>query len=252
MIKILLKQLQSLLTFCLLLISFPFNNMAFSQSLSSESLESLLNTNLELNLPDQGSPPDRENGGKRPGCPTIYDNISLTALIPQTNYGLTTLERPNFYFYVPYSKNDGVSAEFLLKYYTTQSNTINIYQQEIELGNTAGIIKINFPDHIQPLIENGIYDFSLTLTCQGTNEQIWVKSYLQRVTLNSEIQQQLNKTTLGKKLEIYAQQDLWFDLLNSVAQLYYSNPENEIIKNIWQDILQQIELENIEDKPVFF
>lgn len=250
MMKFLLQNLKSFLTFCLLLISFPFNNMAFAQQLSSESLESLLNTNLELNLPDYGSPDDRENGGKRPGCPEFSDNISLTALIPKSHSGLTTLDRPNFYFYVPYSQHDGVSAEFLLRYYPTPHNSINIYQQKIELGDTAGIIKINFPDTIEPLIENGIYDFSLTLTCEGANEQMWVTSYLQKVTLNPEIQEQLINANLGEKLEIYAQNGLWFDLLNNVAQLYYLEPENEVIKNIWRDILQQIELENIVDKPL--
>jgi len=224
--------------------------MALAQSLSSESLESLFNTNLELKLPDKGSPDNRQPSSDRPGCPEVSDNIYLTALIPQSNYGLTTLDRPNFYFYVPYSKNDGVSAEFLLRYYPTSTDTINIYQQKIELGNTAGIIKVNLPETIEPLIENGIYDFSLILTCQGTNEEIWVRSYLQRVTLNSEIQQQLINANLGEKLAIYAQQGLWFDLLNSIAQLYISNPENEAIKTIWQDILQQVELENIVDKPI--
>jgi len=246
MIKLLLKQLQSLLIFTILLISFSFKNMAFAQS-----LESLVNTNLELNLPDQGSPPDRENGGKRPGCPTISDNIYLTALIPQSNSGLTSLNRPDFYFYVPYSQNDGVSAEFVLTYIDTNTlDRINVDRQEFELGNTPGIMKINLSNSVESLSENIRYEWQLKLICHGTNDEIFVSGKMQRISLTPEIQQQLNEASLGEKIEIYAQEGLWFDLLKTVGELYYSNSENVIIKNIWQHLLEQVELNNLINKPL--
>jgi hypothetical protein len=244
--KLLIKILKFKLILLILFTGFRVNNIALAQKLSSTDQESLSNLNLELNLPPKDRPGGRNDGSERDLCPQV--EIGLTALIPQTNIGLTTSESPSFWFYIPYPKNTNISGEFSLWYEdpkTLEDTYIDI--QKINLVNTPGIVQINLA---QPLETNKSYRWQFKLNCGGSNDYTWVFGQVERVTLNSEIQNQLATATLGEKLEIYAAQGLWFDLLNTIGQLYYANPKNETIKQLWQNLLTEVDLENITNKPL--
>ena len=101
----------------------------------------------------------RRGMGSRNDCPAV--ETPLTALVPlqepvatskQTNtstsvdvWGLTTSERPMFWFYVPYTN---MSAEFVLQ----DSSENEIYKnQNIALKAKSGVIGISIPSTVIPL-----------------------------------------------------------------------------------------------------
>ncbi|MBD2206471.1 DUF928 domain-containing protein [Calothrix sp. FACHB-1219] len=204
----------------------------------------------------------RSGMGSRNDCPAV--ETPLTALVPfqervttnkQTNtstpvdvWGLTTSERPMFWFYVPY-KN--VSAEFVLQ----DSEETEIYKQEnIALTANSGVIGISLPSTVTPLEVGKTYRWFFKIRChqqQTTSVPIYVEGDIQRVKLNPSLEQQLQATTdLRQKIAIYAANGIWFDALTKLGQLRFANSNDASLAADWQSLLQSGNLENIAAFPL--
>ncbi|MEO1561143.1 MAG: DUF928 domain-containing protein, partial [Cyanobacteria bacterium J06632_19] len=119
----------------------------------------------------------RAGMGSRNNCPAVP--ISLTALAPfeeqankrtnKSNIGIvggtTTLERPKFWFYVPYTKNlENLSAEFSLQ----DSNGTDVYRENIVLPQKPGVVGISLPNTVKPLEVGKTYRWYFKVNCSNT------------------------------------------------------------------------------------
>ncbi|MBK1987642.1 DUF928 domain-containing protein [Sphaerospermopsis aphanizomenoides BCCUSP55] len=204
----------------------------------------------------------RSGMGSRNDCPAV--ETPLTALVPfqervannkQTNtstsadvWGLTTSERPTFWFYVPYSN---MSAEFVL-----QDNEENeIYkQQNIALTAKSGVIGISLPSNVASLQVGKTYRWFFKIRCnqkQITSVPIYVEGDIQRINLNPILEQQLQEATDPRqKIAIYAANGIWFDALTILGQLRFANSNDASLAADWQSLLQSGKLENIAAFPL--
>ena len=215
------------------------------------------------------APPKRPSGltpisgrragmGSRGNCPAV--KTALTALVPfepQKNArrntvqsgigtvgGLTTSERPKFWFYVPYTQQNlnQSNAEFILK----DSNKKNVYEQkQVALPSKPGVISITLPNSVKPLEVGENYHWYFKVRCdeRTTSVPIFVEGEIQRIPLNSEVAEQLKAANDPKeKIKIYAKENLWFDALNMLAQKRQSSSQNVSIQKEWQTLLQNIKL----------
>lgn len=204
----------------------------------------------------------RSGMGSRNDCPAVETH--LTALVPfqerlgtnkQTDastsvdvWGLTTSERPMFWFYVPYTN---MSAEFVLQ----DSEENEIYKnQNIALRAKSGVIGISLPSTVTPLEVGKTYRWFLKIRCnqqQTTSVPIYVEGDIQRVNLNPSLEQQLQGTTDPRqKMAIYAANGIWFDALTMLGQLRLANSDDASLAADWQSLLQSIKLENIAAFPL--
>lgn len=205
--------------------------------------------------------------GSRNLCPDVQ--IPLMALVPfkerdstknSSNksvsvtsmdvWGLTTDERPSFLFYVPYTKDiANASAEFVLQ--DSQEN--EVYKNAVSLPAKPGVIGVNLASTIAPLEVGKTYRWFFKVNCSGQESAsipIYVEGDVQRINLTSSLANQIATAQPQDKIAIYAENGIWFDALNLLAQLRKANPNNAYLASDWQSLLESIRLGNLAKAPL--
>ncbi|MEH2202728.1 MAG: DUF928 domain-containing protein [Nostoc sp.] len=205
----------------------------------------------------------RAGMGSRDNCPAV--STPLTALVPfqeeqkvgkQTNNsiigtveGLTTLERPTFWFYIPYTKDlSNSSAEFSLQ----DSAENDVYRNAIALPSKPSIIGISLPSTASLKLDK-TYRWYLKVRCNQETASIpvYVEGDIKRINLEERVVQQLEAANEPRqKIIIYAEKGIWFDALNMLAEIHISNYKDASVEEDWQSLLQSINLNNIATMPL--
>jgi Domain of Unknown Function (DUF928) len=205
-------------------------------------------------LPPGNAPGGRRTGGgRRDSCPDM--NPKLTALVPVTEadsitnvWGLTSAERPTFWFYLPYTKSSKYPTEFILQ----DSDGETKHQVDITLPEKPGIISVSIPKSVTPLAIGKQYRWFLKVYCneQKKSLPIYVEGVINRVNLNAIATQQLRTATPQQQVAIYAQNGIWYQALATLLELRQNNPKDETLQNTWETLLTEIGLIEIADKPL--
>ncbi|MBW4572865.1 MAG: DUF928 domain-containing protein [Tolypothrix carrinoi HA7290-LM1] len=205
----------------------------------------------------------RTGMGSRDNCPAV--TTALTALVPlreeqrvskQTDKpisgivgGLTTSERPTFWFYVPYTQDLTASAEFILQ----DSAENDIYRNALSLPTKPGVIGVSLPSNAS-LQVGKTSRWYLKVRCnqqQTASVPIYVEGDIQRVNLDSRVMQQLEAAVDPRqKVAIYAANGIWFDSLTMLAQLRQKNPNDASVASDWQSLLKSVNLDNVTTAPL--
>ncbi|MEH2415227.1 DUF928 domain-containing protein [Nostoc sp.] len=206
----------------------------------------------------------RAGMGSRDNCPAVPN--PLTALVPfqeeqkvagQTNKsiigivgGLTTSERPTFWFYIPYTKDlSNSSAEFSLQ----DSAENDIYRNALALPSKPSVIGISLPNTVTSLEVDQTYRWYLKVRCnqQSASIPVYVEGDIKRINLDSRVMQQLEAATDPRQqIIIYAEKGIWFDALNMLAQIRISHSNNASFEEDWQSLLHSINLDNLAKAPI--
>lgn len=206
-------------------------------------------------LPPGPPPGGRIRGGaKRGSCPKVEPD--LTALVPfmQTDsnvvnvWGLTTMERPTIWIYVPYTKSSGYPAEFVVL--NEESNPV--YQTAISLPDVPGVMGVSVGAMASPLAIGKRYRWFFNISCnpQTSNSPIYVEGVVHRITPNRAIAQQLQIGEPKQQIAIYANNGIWYDALTTLAHLRQQNPQDAQLQTEWKDLLEAINLGDIVQKPL--
>ncbi|MDQ2098721.1 MAG: DUF928 domain-containing protein [Tychonema bourrellyi B0820] len=181
----------------------------------------------------------RTGGASRGDCPMVKK--PLTALIPDTNIGLTISEHPTLWFYIPYTAVNNRSAELVL---LDEKNKL-VYSTALPLAKTSGITKVT----IAKTLEIGkTYKWVFSVICNPANRtgDKFVKGEVRRELLSSAVQNQLKEVTEEHdRAIIYAENGLWFDALTSLAELRLKAPQDQNFIEEWADLLGEIGLADI-------
>jgi Domain of Unknown Function (DUF928) len=241
----------------LLIISFSFST-SFSQAVEVKT-KSGKKATVEFvrpKLPEGTAPGGRRTGGGRRDSCQLDAPDKLTALVPVTEeiptvknvWGLTTAERPNFRFYVPYTKNSGYPAEFMFE---NEKSTL-IYKTAISLPQKPEIISVTLPNSIPPLVVDKQYRWFVKIYCDQEKQSspVYVEGVVSRVNLGAATNQQLQTAQPLQKLAIYAQNGIWYETLETLVQLKQQNPQDIVIQNNWENLLTSIGLTEIVDKSI--
>ncbi len=203
----------------------------------------------------------RAGMGSRNNCPAVP--IALTALVPLAEEqtvsktgkssmgvveGLTTSERPMFWFYVPYTSSTNLSAEFSLQ----DSTGMDVYRKAIALPPKPGVIGVSLPNTVKPLQVGKRLRWYFKVRCQQQTASlpVYVEGDIQRINLDYSVTQQL-KTAANprQKATIYAKEGIWFDALNMLAQIRHSSQDASVEQD-WQTLLQSVNLDGIATAPL--
>lgn len=215
-----------------------------------------LNKRLSFNAPDPPdniyAPGDRTGGGKR-GCEDIDNQLTgskekqLTALVPVHGLsdsglvlGLTTVEHPTFWFYVPYSRT--LSAEFVLQDEAEQP----VYQTPVSLSGTPGVVSVYLPSTAPPLEIGKRYHWYFNVNCQEQQPPVFVDGWIKREELNAALKSQLEKATPKQRVALYAANGIWYEALTASAELSRIDPKH----TDWAVMLQAIGLDDIAPEPI--
>ena len=202
-------------------------------------------TLLSLKFPpetDRGAPSRTAGGGTRGDdeefC--IQGKIPLTAMMPtRKNVGITTSANPSFLFYIP--KTTAKIAEFVV---VTEGGE-DVYVTNFNLPATSGIVEFKLPENIS-LQPNQYNQWQLALICNPKNraDDAFIQGFVQRTELSEPVKQRLQTADLSEKAEIYAQEKIWNETIQIMAQLRESQPAE------WQELLKSVGLEKFSSEPL--
>lgn len=204
--------------------------------------------------PSRGLPGRREGGGTRdPVACTQGSPSQLTALLPATNLGLTTAEYPRFFWFMPKTKAKFV--EFTLFDVDEQmEDRTPIYKTTFNLTGTPGVASLPIPSQatIPPLVVGKDYHWSVALICSVGDRarDITIDGWIQRVTPNANVTNQLAKAKPRDRAQIYANNGIWFDTVTTLADQRCADPKDTTLTDSWAELLKSVQLGAIAEQPL--
>lgn len=197
--------------------------------------------------PDIGKPQTTTGGGSR-GCefedeqkqPTPSKQQKLTALAPSNGWGLTTRDRPTFWFYVAYSRQ--LPGKFVLQDEAERT----VYQTPLTVTGTPGVVSFSLPSTAPPLEIGKRYRWYFNIYCQPEQVPVFVEGWIKRAEPNPTLNSQLEKATPQQRVAFYAAEGWWYDALTASAELHRTNPNDAN----WITLLKAVGLEAIATEPI--
>jgi hypothetical protein len=193
-------------------------------------------------------PGRRQGAGSRGGesgqcLPNPAD--SLVALLPPTNLGLTTAAYPRFFWSLPAS-NASLVEFTLYDVDAKQANRNLIYKTTFSITGEAGIASLSLPTDVTlpPLKPGQDYRWSVSLVCNSgdRSQDVTVDGWVQRVTPTATVSQQLKQADPRDRPAVYAQNSLWFDTLETLADQRCDRPKDAALTTSWTELLKSVEL----------
>lgn len=172
-------------------------------------------------------------GGRRGECSN--SQIPLTALVPysvdtslQSTYvgGITTFERPTFWFYVPYSLTEDVTADFILK----DEQGSEVYRTQVTnfpAGQSDRILSIQIPKTAKGLAVGQVYQWYFQVNCKS-KFPIYVKGGIERVRPGDASGFQATPMS--------------YDQITALGNRWRSNPQDPASAKEWADLLQSFNI----------
>jgi Domain of Unknown Function (DUF928) len=245
-----------------LIIRYALFGMALLIAVSSVPVwntASYAKTKVTFRPPGTPAPRSTTGGASRDSnmCGFSTNNNSsnlVTPLLPDTNIGLTTTERPNIFVYIPQT----IAKK---AFFSVQDDTANhYYQTTIDLPEKPGVMEIKLPDSAPKLKTNKNYKWSLAMICGESLEpdSPLVSGWIRRVEKNHNLSNQLsnqqtNQASSKNSLESVsklASNGLWYDSLSALAQLRREQPSNQTLVDSWQELLTSADLNKIAKEPL--
>jgi hypothetical protein len=185
----------------------------------------------------QESSGDRDSDYRR-------SRAELTAIVPDSKYGLTVADRPTFWVYLP--KTSAQQAILSIK----EEGINPHWQQSLSLTPEAGIIGIKLSDDAPALEIGKNYQWAVILVCgsrPNPNDPV-VAAWIKRVDEFQLIDSQLSAKTMLDKAAWYAQKGIWYDALDILVAEKKSSLDNW--NDIWVKYLQSGGLDEIANEPI--
>lgn len=188
--------------------------------------------------PDRSLPGRREGGGTRGSC--IASQPTLTALMPDSNYGTTTHGYPTLFWYVP--ETTAPLAEFEL----LDENNQPIYTTQFAVTGKSGLISLSLPATatLPPLSVGTPYHWYFSLVCdrQDRSGDVMTEGWIERISLDPALNRQLQAASESDRAMLYAQAGSWYDALATLMTLHCSQPNDAAIVTKWQTLLDSVGL----------
>jgi Domain of Unknown Function (DUF928) len=248
--KLFFQQLVALTIFSMIVINSLDSSLALGQKSAS------VHFNPPPPPPDRGAPGNRGEGASRGDCAAL--DFPLTALVPSYEqqsqitqvWGLTSVEQPSFWFYVPYKQSSIQAIEFVLQ--TKQNQTI--HRADISVPPVPGIIRVQLQNTNTVLEINKPYHWFLKVRVACNSNQSftldYVEGWVQRVNLDVGLRDRLQNSSPLQQATIYAANGIWYDALTRLAELRLTSSQDLQLKENWQNLLQVIQLEKLATKPL--
>ncbi len=212
----------------------------------------------QLKFPRNGAPIGRRQGGaRRTGteCPNL--KTPITALVPgeetadesKSFLAFTVSEYPTFWVYVPQLPSNVRSGEFVFQ----DEKGKDIYRTPLTLAEKSGVIGISLPPSPQYALKtDNKYQWYFKVYCgneQNTSEYFYVKAWVQRVALTSQLESQL-KTAKPEEYNAYAVNYIWQDALTNLADKRRINSGSRVVAQDWNDLLTAVGLSEFGSAPI--
>jgi hypothetical protein len=100
-----------------------------------------------------------------------------------------TASHPTFWFYIPYKPPS--PGKFVLQ----DKDDNLVYQTDVTLPQTPGVISFSLPQTVAPLLIGKQYHWFFKIYCKAQQPSAFVEGWIQRNSLNPALNSQLEKAT---------------------------------------------------------
>ncbi|NEP12118.1 MAG: DUF928 domain-containing protein [Symploca sp. SIO2C1] len=223
------------------------------RTLRSESTSSNITPIVNFEPPNEQKIDKSRGGASRPTDIKCSRDETysppMTSLLPSSQQGLTVATHPTFWVYIP--QTSAPQAHFTLK----DENNRGVYQTRLPIKKAGRILSISLPKDKSPLEVGKTYRWSVALICQPTQTDIpIVGGKVKRVESNSAL---MSHQSVGTSSELlleeavsYGKEGYWYDMLNNLAKLRQTHPDDNIITTNWINLLNSEGLEKLANKPL--
>ena len=253
-----LKRLLQSIILLILLASYPAQVDAQVTQPVKKAVPNPQNRLDQLKFPRNGAPVGRRQGGaRRTGtqCPDL--KTPMTALVPGEGTSdesisfsaFTVSEFPTFWVYVPQLPSNVRSGEFVFQ----DEKGNDVYRMPLTLPEKSGVIGISLPPSPQYALKtDNKYQWYFKVYCgdpQNTSEYFYVKSWVQRVALTSQLESQLKAAKSGEYFA-YAVNQIWQDALTNLADMRQINSGDRALSDDWTNLLTSVGLSEFASAPI--
>ncbi len=229
------------------------NQRIHSQSFTRQSPQQLAPGILQAQAPTPRSKPPRLPGRREPaagrGCGVSMPKPPLTALIPNTTFGLTAATLPTFFFYIP--ETSAKEIRFVL---LDEENENKLYDKTFAIPRASGIVSLSLSADktLQPLKVGKNYRWYFLMICdpQEHSADIYVEGLVQPVELTPNLSSQLKKASPLDRVTLYQKNQLWYDALTTLAEQRGLKPEDAALQAEWENLLRSQGLSEISQTPL--
>lgn len=228
-------------------LSLKNKNQSNSQSNNSSETEEA------LDFSDTGRSGQQTAGETRSGqCGNVA--IPLTALVPSSNSGKTIATHPQLWFYVPYATKDINKIEFVIQ----DAERNDISRQTWQPQNTPGYLSAGLPKTESALETDKLYRWYFKVYCHDNDNSapLFVQGWIERIGVSEDSLHAVTPEPAPHM--IYAEQNLWFDAIDSLLTLLNSHaiaPNNTEIIVDWEKLIEacgvDLELPELETTHFF-
>ena len=198
--------------------------------------------------PNVGRPRRREAAAVRGGSDNFTDE-QLVALLPTTEPALTVSAYPTIFVSLP--RTSAEKGEFLL---VRGDKDEVLYETPITLPSNSGIVSVSLPNNatLPPLEVGKTYRwyFLVIRKPQDRTEDMVAEGQIERVEPNPNLVAQLKTASPRDRVALYAEAGIWYDAIDSIAQLRRSSPNDTAIAADWAELLKSVGLDTISQKPL--
>lgn len=230
---------------CSLTLGFALTAGAHAELIKTESPHFVL-----FEPPTDDTLSESRGGASRTDVKCAEDDtypFPLTALIPQSGLGLTARARPTLFVYVP--PTTARQAHFTLR----DSNHQGLYQTQIPIAPTGGILNITLPTDSPELSVGSRYQWSLGLLCQTPQTDMPIASgQIQRVEAPEAAA--VANQSLWARANAYGRAGIWHDMLVSLVAIQQRQPQSPEpvgeLSTDWARLLEAEQLGAIAQSPL--
>jgi len=203
---------------------------------------------LKFRIPNIRPSGSLEGGAARGSCSS--EQVSITPLLPMTPKSATNFElypastiaaRPKIFVYIPQTSLK--KAKFTLK---DNQNPNEAYRTEVNLTGAGGVVSFSLPADAPDLQIGKTYTWSVQIDCgsQGDNSvNPYVKGVVQRVPVPPTLANIQNAKPIDRP-QLYIEADIWYDAINSLAELRTTNPSDTTLVEEWSSLLKSVNLKD--------
>lgn len=242
------------------------SDKSLSSNLMQRDSENLIaqfrRSRLRFKVPNVRSSGNLRGGAARGSCNAEGQKISITPLIPSKPTGQmtngtpevevfpakTVHSHPKFLVNIP--PTTAKEATFLLVKKITANQDEVVYEEKLPLTGEGGIMSFEIPTE-KPGLETGqTYKWSLGIVCDPSPDaNPYIEGVVERVALPPELAK-IETLPLSDRPALYVEHDLWYDAVDSMAQLRLAQPNNPTVQADWQELLNSVNLGAIANEPL--
>jgi hypothetical protein len=199
---------------------------------------------------------NRYGGAARGSCSLDQTSqLEMKTLLPDTNIGLTVAAQPTFFFLISNTSATEVKeAKFILLHENHEENRDDIiYQTTLPLSGKGGVMSVTLPPEAGALEVGKEYRWEAQVSCSGDGDESsnpHIDGSIKRVQPDAELARKLEKASPRDRVALYAKAGYWNSSLETLAKLRLANPNDQELKDDWQELLETVGLGTIAQEPL--